>query len=142
MDEPTAKADESVRSVTLAREGCPMTGQVNRSEFVRAYTRVLTHAWGSVEFSTKLYENPKGTLALNGLATPSAARVEILNVYDAEPDLAAQADLWNRGFVSGCFVLCLPALSQTDTAELSVDELGDLAGGAAGWMTVCWQPAP
>jgi hypothetical protein len=104
-----------------------------KAAFIFGYTRILTQAWSSEEFSRRLETDPQVVLAENGLPITPGARVEIIRSRDADPDLDTQVHLWDRGSVTGRYVLYVPHLPQVDTRELDDDELGDLAGGVSGY---------
>jgi hypothetical protein len=109
------------------------------SEFIQAYTRLLTQVWSSEEFSRRLAEGPRSVLSECGLRVPAEAELEIVreDSADAEADLALQVELWSRGFSTGSFVLYVPHLPQMDVREFSDADLGDLAGGV---NTCCCSP--
>ncbi|MEU0786679.1 hypothetical protein ABZ341_34550 [Streptomyces sp. NPDC006173] len=109
-----------------------MSGEIGRTEFVSAYTRVLTRAWGSTEFVDSLHADPNMVLAQNGLPLPDDAQIKIVTSEDVGPDLSVKLALWNRGFSSGSFVLYVPSLPRMDVVDLSDEDLGDLAGGVEG----------
>lgn len=106
--------------------------------FVNGYTRILTAAWSSEEFSRRLDTDPAAVLAENGLEVPSGARVDVIRARDGGPDLSAQIQLWGTGRRSGHYVLYVPALPQLDDLDLMDEELGSLAGGDGG--SYCCNP--
>ncbi|NKE61451.1 hypothetical protein FXN61_33700 [Lentzea sp. PSKA42] len=101
-----------------------------KATFISAYTRVLSQAWSSDEFTERLAREPRVVLGENGLDTPADAEVEIIRSRDADPDLEAQITLWGNGFSSGRYVLYVPDMPQIDTRELSEEDLDAVAGGA------------
>jgi len=108
-----------------------------RAEFVNAYTRVLITAWASEDFSSRLGQDPKATLAEAGLVIPEGGTVEIVRtVTDGAPEasLDSQVELWETGIAGGHYVLYVPETPQIDMAELSE---GDLDAVAAGLTIAC-----
>ncbi|MET9634293.1 hypothetical protein ABZX92_43250 [Lentzea sp. NPDC006480] len=101
-----------------------------RVTFVAAYSRVLSHAWSSDEFTERLLDQPKQVLNENGLETPADAAVEIVRARDSDPDLATQIALWESGFATGRFVLYVPDMPQINTQDLWDSDLDSMAGGA------------
>lgn len=83
-------------------------------------------------FCERLASHPRQVLADNGLEIPRNTVVRIVRSSDAEPDLQAQIEMWQQGAVTGKYILHVPYLPQMDVSDLSDEELGDLAGGAAG----------
>ncbi|MEU3983489.1 hypothetical protein AB0F77_25970 [Streptomyces sp. NPDC026672] len=98
-------------------------------EFIDRYTHILTMAWSSRRFSQRLLTAPHSVLSEHGLGVAPDATVEIVQATDDEYDLTAQFDIWRKGFRTGHFVLRLHARPRSEWTELSVAELGDLAGG-------------
>lgn len=109
-----------------------------RIAFVNSYTKILTGAWSSEEFSLRLENDPVSVLADNGLTVEEGARVDIIRVRDSEPDLRTQTQLWEIGRQSGRYVLYVPNLPQLDVRDLADEELDGLAGGAGG--SYCCNP--
>lgn len=108
-----------------------------RAEFVNAYTRVLITAWSSEDFSSRLGQDPKATLAEAGLVIPAGGTVEVVRtVTDGSPEasLDSQVELWESGIAGGHYVLYVPETPQIDMAELSE---GDLDAVAAGLTIAC-----
>lgn len=101
-----------------------------RMAFIDAYTRVLSQAWSSEEFSERLVREPGVVLRENGFEVPVDAEIEIVRSRDADPDLEAQITLWRNGFDSGRFVLYVPDMPQIGMRELSDEDLESVAGGA------------
>lgn len=111
---------------------------IETPDFIVGYTRILTQAWSSEDFCERLASHPRQVLADNGLEIPRNTVVRIVRSSDAEPDLQAQIEMWQQGAVTGKYILHVPYLPQMDVSDLSDEELGDLAGGAAG---CCCSPA-
>ncbi|WP_405883165.1 hypothetical protein OG762_34185 [Streptomyces sp. NBC_01136] len=105
---------------------------IETPDFIVGYTRILTQAWSSEDFCERLASHPRQVLADNGLEIPRNTVVRIVRSSDAEPDLQAQIEMWQQGAVTGKYILHVPYLPQMDVSDLSDEELGDLAGGAAG----------
>ena len=93
-----------------------------RAEFVNAYTRALITAWSSEDFSRRLVQDPKATLAEVG-----------------EANIDTQVTLWESGLSSGHYELHIPETPQIDMAELSE---GDLDAVAAGLSVSCCSCTP
>ena len=113
-----------------------LNGQ-ERAEFVNAYTRVLITAWSSEDFSSRLGQDPKATLAEAGLVIPAGGTVEIVRTVtegSSEASLDSQVELWETGIAGGHYVLYVPETPQIDMAELSE---GDLDAVAAGLTIAC-----
>lgn len=108
-----------------------------RYAFIGAYTRILSQAWSSEEFTERMVREPRTVLAENGLDTPADAVIEIARSRDAGPDLEAQITLWHNGFSSGRYVLYIPDMPQIDTREISEEDLDAVAGGADGCSCCC-----
>lgn len=109
-----------------------------RAAFVNGYSKILTGAWSSEEFSLRLATDPVAVLAENGLAVEAGARVDIIRLRDGEPDLGTQTQLWEIGRKSGHYVLYVPELPQLEVRDLADEELSGLAGGAGG--SYCCNP--
>jgi hypothetical protein len=113
-----------------------------RAEFVNAYTRALITAWSSEDFSRRLVQDPKATLAEIGLNIPADAQVELVRAIPAEAgeaNIDTQVTLWESGLSSGHYELHIPETPQIDMAELSE---GDLDAVAAGLSVSCCSCTP
>jgi glutaminase len=79
-----------------------------RKAFVDGYTRLLSQAWSGGELARRLETQPEAVLAGLGLPTVAGARVTIVRTLDPDPDLDAQAALWERGHATGQYLLYIP----------------------------------
>lgn len=103
-----------------------------RTEFVDAYTRILTTAWSSEEYSARLESNPEEALREQGLEVPAGATVAITRQIpdDAgDPSLDVAVGKWEAGKDSGTYVLSVPDSPQLGTEELSEADLMAVAAG-------------
>lgn len=114
----------------------PMS-EVEKTEFVNAYTRALVTSWSSEEFASRLQSDPRAALAEVGLEIPPTARIEVVRSVPTETDpaatptghLARQIALWQVGLDTGYYELYIPDTPQVDVSDLNLDELADVAGG-------------
>ncbi len=100
-----------------------------RSQFVGAYTKLLTNAWSDEAFMNRLKANPAAVLGEVGLTVPAGASITISD-SQGEGSLDEQVRLWEDGSKSGSITLYVPTVPQIDTAELSETELEGVAGGS------------
>jgi hypothetical protein len=113
-----------------------------RAEFVNAYTRSLITAWSSEDFSRRLVQDPKATLAEVGLNIPGSAEVNLVREIPeehGEANIDFQVQLWETGLATGHYELHIPETPQIDMAELSE---GDLDAVAAGLTISCCSCTP
>lgn len=108
---------------------------MDRQEFVKGYTKVLTSAWSDEGFAARLNEDPSAVLGESGLEVPSGALVEIVSSTAGDGDLDDQFRIWEEGLSSNSLKLYVPEVPQVETGELSDAELETVAG--AGDVTVC-----
>ncbi len=122
-----------------------------RNTFVEAYTRALVTSWSSEEYAAKLESDPRAALAEVGLELPEGAKVVVVrNPNGADQtrqggdtpetqneggSLDLQVELYEKGLETSYFEFHMPETPQVDTADLDLDELADLAGGA--WGCCC-----
>jgi hypothetical protein len=99
-----------------------------RSQFVGAYTKLLTNAWSDEAFMQRIRSDPKPALEEVGLDVPAGATITIRDTQ-VEGNLDEQVKLWQEGQASGKITLYVPDVPQIDTAELSESELAGVAGG-------------
>lgn len=102
---------------------------MDRQEFVKSYTTILTSAWSDEAFARRLNEDPKAVLTENGFDVPSDATVEIVSSTAGEGDLEDQIRIWQEGLESGSLKLYVPEMPQVEAGELSESELEAVAGG-------------
>jgi glutaminase len=84
------------------------TDRAARRAFVTGYTRLLSQAWSDGELARRLETQPAAVLAGLGLPTVAGAQVTIVRTLDPDPDLDAQAALWERGHTTGRYLLYIP----------------------------------
>jgi hypothetical protein len=99
-----------------------------RSQFVGAYTKLLTNAWSDEAYMKQVHSDPKAALAEVGLEVPSGATITVSD-SKGEGNLDDQVKLWEEGAKSGSITLYVPDVPQIDTQELSESELAGVAGG-------------
>ncbi len=112
-----------------------------RSQFVGAYTKLLTNAWSDEAFMGRVKSDPKPVLEEVGLSVPADAKVEVLDTQ-GEGSLDDQVKLWEEGMASGDIKLYVPAVPQIPTEELSESELAGVAGGDDSYCCCCCPAAP
>ena len=100
-----------------------------KSEFLAAYTKVLTNAWSSSQYATQLTTRPKETLAEAGLTIPADGNISIVRDVAGEASLEDQIAAWEKAASTNDFVLYVPETPMVDTAELSESDLEAVAGG-------------
>lgn len=108
-----------------------------RSEFVNAYTKVLTAAWSDEAFAARLEQDPKAGIKEFGLEVPSAAEVHLVReipVGHGEPDMDQQVQWWEDGRASGRYELHIPQAPELDMSELAEN---DLEAVSAGYCCTC-----
>ena len=101
---------------------------VDRTAFVRGYTKVLTNAWSDEDFMARLKSSPKEVVAEYGLET-NGGTVEVVSATAGEGNLDDQVALWEQGESTGTYTLYVPEVPQIETQELSEAELEGVAGG-------------
>jgi len=99
-----------------------------RSQFVGAYTKLLTNAWSDEAFMRRIRSSPTEALQEVGLTVPSGAKIDVRD-SQGDGNLDEQVKLWEQGAASGKITLYVPDVPQIDTAELSESELAGVAGG-------------
>jgi hypothetical protein len=107
-----------------------------RSQFVGAYTKLLTNAWSDEAFMKRVRSDPKQSLEEVGLSVPAGATVHIED-SQGEGNLDEQVKLWEQGTASGNITLYVPDVPQIDTTELSESELEGVAGGDNTYCCCC-----
>jgi hypothetical protein len=103
---------------------------MDRQEFVKGYTKVLTSAWSDEDYAARLQADPAAVVAEAGLEVPEGATVEIVASTGGEGDLDDQVKIWEEGLESGGpLKLYVPDVPQVEPGELSDAELEGVAGG-------------
>ena len=99
-----------------------------RSQFVGAYTKLLTNAWADEAYMQRLKSDPRPVLAEAGLDVPAGTAIHI---HDSEGQgtLEDQVELWEKGLAAHDVTLYVPKVPQVETSELSESELAGVAGG-------------
>jgi hypothetical protein len=112
---------------------------MDRSTFVKGYTKILTNAWSDEGFKERLNEDPKSVLSEYGLSVPATATVEIVSSTAGEGSLDDQVEIWEKGESTGTFKLYVPEVPQVEEGELSEAEL-DAVSGAGDTYCCCCSP--
>lgn len=108
---------------------------MDRSSFVKGYTKILTNAWSDEGFKQQLQNDPKPILAEYGLDVPADANVDIVTAVEGDGTLDDQVEIWEKGEGTGTYTLYVPNVPQVETGELSEAELDTVSG--AGDVSVC-----
>jgi hypothetical protein len=108
---------------------------VDRSSFVKGYTKILTNAWSDENFAQELKADPKPILAEYGLDVPADATVDVVSSQGTEGSVDDQVKIWDEGASSGHYTLYVPSVPQVEAGELSEAELEGVAG--AGNVDAC-----
>jgi len=108
---------------------------MDKSSFVKGYTKILTNAWSDESFAQQLKSNPKPILAEYGLGVPDSASVDVVTSQGTEGSVDDQVRIWEEGESSGHYTLYVPAVPQVESGEMSEAELEGVAG--AGDVSVC-----
>jgi hypothetical protein len=112
---------------------------MDRSTFVKGYTKILTNAWSDEGFKERLNGDPKSVLGEFGLSVPATATVEIVSNKAGEGSLDDQVEIWEKGESSGTYTLYVPEVPQVEEGELSESEL-DAVSGAGDEYCCCCSP--
>jgi hypothetical protein len=107
---------------------------VDRQEFVRAYTQVLTKAWTDPSYRAQVNSDPKQALEEVGLDT-GGATVQVVDTTQGAGDLDEQVRLFEQGVESGQVKLYVPDSPPADAEELKGVRLD--AEAASDDVTVC-----
>ncbi len=120
---------------------------MSTTDFRDQYLQTLIKDWTDDEFSARLDADPKAALAEVGLSLPENVRVEVVrhrsdevNPYEDKGNEAAldvQQTLYEKGLETGVFQLHLPAAPAADSAELSEQELNEVAAGEVPCCCCC-----
>jgi hypothetical protein len=108
---------------------------MDKSTFVKGYTKILTNAWSDDSFAQQLKSNPKPILAEYGLAVPDSASVDVVSSEGTDGSVDDQVRIWEEGESSGHYTLYVPSVPQVEAGEMSDADLEGVAG--AGDVTVC-----
>ncbi len=112
---------------------------MDRSTFVKSYTKILTNAWSDEGFAAQLSENPTAVLAEYGLDVPAGSSVEIVSSTAGEGNLEDQVAIWEEGETTGNYKLYVPEVPQVEAGELSEADL-DAVSGAGDTYCCCCSP--
>jgi hypothetical protein len=112
---------------------------MDRSTFVKSYTKILTNAWSDDTFKQRLHDDPKSVLGEYGLDVPASATVNIVSSTAGEGNLDDQVSIWEQGENTGTYTLYVPDVPQVEAGELSEAEL-DTVSGAGDTYCCCCSP--
>ncbi|MBA8827508.1 hypothetical protein FHX42_004904 [Saccharopolyspora lacisalsi] len=108
-----------------------------RSDFVNAYTKVLTTAWNDEAFAARLESDPKAAVREFGLEVADSAELHLVRnvpVGQDEPDMDKQVQWWEAGEQTGHYELHIPHAPELDMTELTEN---DLEAVSAGYCCCC-----
>lgn len=102
-----------------------------RENFVHTWGAILMKSWEDEDFKRRLHDDPKATLAAEGLQIPPDAQVNLETPpADAGPDLDRQISLYEQGQESGSYTFYVQESNQLETQEISEKELEGVAAGS------------
>ena len=110
---------------------------MDRSTFVKSYTKILTNAWSDDTFKARLNEDPKSVLDEYGLSVPATATVNIVSSTAGEGSLDDQVNICQEGESSGTYTLYVPEVPQVEAGELSEAELDTVSGAGDSYCCCC-----
>ena len=96
---------------------------MDRSTFVKSYTKILTNAWSDDTFKQRLQSDPKSVLGEYGLDIPPSATVDIVTSTQGEGSLDDQVSIWEQGENTGNYTLYVPDVPQVEEGELGGTQL-------------------
>lgn len=100
-----------------------------RSQFISAYSKVLTQAWADDKYMQKVKTDGAAALREAGLKLPGNVKVNVKG-QGGSGTLEDQLKLYEQGVKSGSFDLYVPAQPAMKDGELSDTQLESIAGGA------------
>ena len=106
--------------------------EAEKSEFLAAYTDVLTRSWTDEEFSSLLDTDPASALRQCGLDVGPDAKVIVWRhiADDApEPSIDGAVELWELGNTTGSYLMSIPPASEISSEELSEADLENVNAG-------------
>ena len=103
--------------------------EVERQNFIRAYTRLLVSSWSDDLYLQRLFASPRDVLAQEGLEVPAAAPV--MGADAPEAALDTQVELWLKAEETGELVLYIPDAPLITTESLDAIDLAGVSGGEA-----------
>jgi hypothetical protein len=112
---------------------------MERSTFVKGYTKILTNAWSDDAFKQRLLDSPTSVLSEYGLGVPASATVNVVTSTSGEGSLDDQVAIWEKGESTGTYTLYVPDVPQVEEGELSEAEL-DTVSGAGDTYCCCCSP--
>jgi hypothetical protein len=101
----------------------------DRSQFISAYSKVLTQAWADDKYMQKVRTDAAGALRDAGLKLPANVKVNV-KTQGGTGTLEDQVKLFEDGSKKGSFDLYIPAQPSMKDGELSDQQLESIAGGS------------
>ncbi len=115
--------------------------EVERQNFIRAYTRILVSSWSDDSYMERLMGSPREVLSQEGLEVPDSVQVRVqrttapvLSQESSDAALDTQVNLWMNAEEIGELVLYVPDAPIINTESL---DLADLAGVSGGGAVLC-----
>lgn len=115
--------------------------EVERQNFIRAYTRILVSSWSDNSYMERLMGSPREILSQEGLEVPDSIQVRVHRTTAPAPSqdssdaaLDTQVNLWMNAEEIGELVLYVPDAPIINTEDL---DLADLSGVSGGGAVVC-----
>ncbi len=112
--------------------------EVERQNFIRAYTRLLVSSWSDDLYLQRLFASPRDVLAQEGLEVPAAVTIRIeraaapvMGADAPEAALDTQVELWLKAEETGELVLYIPDAPLITTESLDAIDLAGVSGGEA-----------
>lgn len=112
--------------------------EVERQNFIHAYTRLLVSSWSDDHYLKRLLESPHEVLSEAGLEVPDSVAVRIERSSapispreSSEAALNTQVDLWWNAEERGELVLYVPDAPVIAMEDLDATDLAGISGGGA-----------
>ena len=106
--------------------------QLEKDEFLAAYTRVLVGAWTDDDYARRLDSDPAEALREQGIEVPTGGKLVVTRTIPDDagaPDEDAAVAKWNAGRETGVYILSVPATPQVDFGELADSDLVSISAG-------------
>jgi hypothetical protein len=100
-----------------------------RSQFISAYSKVLTQAWADDQYMARVRTDAGAALREAGLTLPAGVKVNVKG-SGGSGTLEDQLKMYEQGVGKGGFDLYIPAQPSMKDGELSDQQLESIAGGA------------